>query len=170
MTDYPHVPAAFINAIADEGTKAEAIEYLQKQWNETCALRGRLLKRLVAGDRPRAMLAWAVDMFGQLARLRNERLRRFVEEAIELAHADGMSRQDFDAIADRVYSRKIGSVPQEIGQALVCLETYAESIDLCASDLADDEFDRIRKIPREEWERRQNAKAEVGIAMPIGAV
>jgi hypothetical protein len=39
MTDYPHVPAAFINAIAEEGTKAEAVEYLQEQWNEICALR-----------------------------------------------------------------------------------------------------------------------------------
>lgn len=39
---YPHVPAAFINAIAEEGTKDEAIEYLQKQWNETCALRAAL--------------------------------------------------------------------------------------------------------------------------------
>lgn len=44
MTDYPHVPAAFINAIAEEGTKAEAIEYLQKQWNENCALREQLRK------------------------------------------------------------------------------------------------------------------------------
>ncbi len=41
---YPHVPAAFINAIAEEGTKAEAIEYLQRQWNETCALRAALEK------------------------------------------------------------------------------------------------------------------------------
>jgi hypothetical protein len=41
---YPHVPAAFINAIAEEGTKAEAIEYLQKQWNETCALRAELTR------------------------------------------------------------------------------------------------------------------------------
>jgi hypothetical protein len=42
MTDHPHVPAAFINAIAEEGTKAEAITWLQKQWNETCALRKAL--------------------------------------------------------------------------------------------------------------------------------
>ena len=40
--DYPHVQAAFINAIAEEGTKAEAIEWLQKQWNETCALQKAL--------------------------------------------------------------------------------------------------------------------------------
>ena len=39
---FPHVPAAFINAIADSGTKAEAIEWLEKQWTETCALRAVL--------------------------------------------------------------------------------------------------------------------------------
>jgi hypothetical protein len=42
VTDAPHVPAAFINAIAEEGTKAEAIQWLQKQWNENCALRDEL--------------------------------------------------------------------------------------------------------------------------------
>lgn len=40
--DYPHVRAAFINAISEEGTKAEAIAYLQKQWNECCALRAEI--------------------------------------------------------------------------------------------------------------------------------
>ena len=39
MTDYPHVQAAHINAIAEEGTKADAIEYLQKCWNEKCYLK-----------------------------------------------------------------------------------------------------------------------------------
>ena len=34
-----HHPAAFINAIAEEGTKAEAVEWLQRQWNENCELR-----------------------------------------------------------------------------------------------------------------------------------
>lgn len=29
-------PAAFINAIAEEGTKAEAIKYLQETWDERC--------------------------------------------------------------------------------------------------------------------------------------
>lgn len=39
MTNYPNVRAAFINAIAEEGTKEEAVQYLQKQWNECVALR-----------------------------------------------------------------------------------------------------------------------------------
>lgn len=33
-----HTPAAFINAIADEGTKDEAVRYLQQTWNEQCEL------------------------------------------------------------------------------------------------------------------------------------
>lgn len=40
--DAPHSPAAFINAIAEDGTKAEAIEWLQKTWDELCEAR-RLL-------------------------------------------------------------------------------------------------------------------------------
>lgn len=38
----PHVSAAFINAIAEEGTKTEAVEWLQKTWNENCALRAEI--------------------------------------------------------------------------------------------------------------------------------
>ena len=44
MTEYPHVPAAFINSIREEGTKDEALDWLQKQWNETCYLRAALVE------------------------------------------------------------------------------------------------------------------------------
>lgn len=47
---YPHQPAAFINAIAEEGTKAEAVKFLQEQWNECCALRTAL--REIVGIEP----------------------------------------------------------------------------------------------------------------------
>lgn len=32
-------PAAFINVIAEDGTKAEAVEWLQKTWNELCDIK-----------------------------------------------------------------------------------------------------------------------------------
>ena len=34
MAYTPKYPAAFINTIADEGTKAEAIEWLQRTWDD----------------------------------------------------------------------------------------------------------------------------------------
>jgi hypothetical protein len=37
--EFPCEPAAFINAIADEGTKEEAIRWLQKIWDELCYVR-----------------------------------------------------------------------------------------------------------------------------------
>lgn len=45
MKKYPHVPAAFINALAEEGSREEILGYLQEQWNESCALREEV-KRL----------------------------------------------------------------------------------------------------------------------------
>jgi hypothetical protein len=41
-------------------------------------------------SRPRDFLAWAVDTFGPIAAADMERTRRFVEEALELAHAMGL--------------------------------------------------------------------------------
>jgi len=51
---YPHVQAAFINAIREEGTKAEACDTLQALWNERCAQAAeltRLRARVAAADK-----------------------------------------------------------------------------------------------------------------------
>ena len=49
MKGFPHVPASFINALREEGTKAEACDFLQKTWNELCAVKAALVKPLVWG-------------------------------------------------------------------------------------------------------------------------
>lgn len=52
-------PAAFINAIAEEGTKQEAVQYLQETWDELMTLQNSLrrlnfserqIKNLTKGD------------------------------------------------------------------------------------------------------------------------
>ncbi|MFZ5692433.1 MAG: hypothetical protein ACOY5F_14385 [Pseudomonadota bacterium] len=116
--------------------------------------------------RPRNFLAWAVQMFGSVAMLRFERLMRFVEEAIELAHAEGMSSGALESIVNRVYTRPAGETLREIGQAQACLETFAENIGASSAALAEAEWQRVQRIPAEEWQRRHKAKQEIGIAMP----
>lgn len=118
------------------------------------------------GSRPRDFLSWAIEMFGPVAKLRSERLLRFVEEAIELAHAEGMEREVFNRVADRVYSRPAGDTPKEIGQAQACLETFAENIGLSSAAEAQREWERVQSIPQEEWTRRHSAKQALGIALP----
>ena len=56
----PHVRAAFINAIADEGTKDEAIRWLQKTWNELCQAESELRK--LRSDMERAQHNHAADL------------------------------------------------------------------------------------------------------------
>lgn len=95
-------------------------------------------------SRPRDFLGWAVEMFGQVALDRDERMDRFLEEAIELAHADGVGLIHLHRIIKRVYGRPAGDVAREIGQAQACLETLAESIGLSSDAEATKEFERVK--------------------------
>lgn len=111
-----------------------------------------------------AMLAWSIETFGPGASDREERLTRFLEEAIELAHADDLPKIVIAHLVERVYTRRRGPVRLEIGQALLTLEAYAASIGVTAETEAAREFARIQAIPKEEWARRHRAKAAAGIA------
>jgi hypothetical protein len=42
MTKYPHIQAAFINVIREGGNHTEACDALQKQWDESCAMRAEI--------------------------------------------------------------------------------------------------------------------------------
>jgi hypothetical protein len=114
--------------------------------------------------RPKAFLQWAVDTFGPVATHKDERLARFVEEALELAQAGGMSLETLDRILWRVYRRAPGEVAKEIGQAQATLECLAENLGLSADAEAEREFARVKGIPQDEWTRRHEAKVALQIA------
>lgn len=114
--------------------------------------------------RPSEFLAWAADMFGPIALDRRERMARFLEEAIELAQADGMMPDIIEKIVQRVYSRPPGPINKEVGQVQATLELYAQVMGISANAEAAREFNRVQMIPRDEWERRHAAKVALGIA------
>jgi regulator of replication initiation timing len=75
IIDPTYVTAAFINALSEEGTKEEAMHYLQKYWSENCALLDRnsdLTKRNYALVKENDLLRREND------RLRNKLLLRSV--------------------------------------------------------------------------------------------
>jgi hypothetical protein len=114
--------------------------------------------------RPKAFLAWAIRTFGPVAANRDERAARFIEEALELAHAEGLELHVIDRIMWRVYGKPKGNVAREIGQAMACLEVLAENIGISAEAEAQKEFARVQSIPQEEWTRRHEAKVKLNIA------
>lgn len=115
-------------------------------------------------DRPRDFLAWGEATFGKIALDRQERITRFLEEAIELAQAENLPKEMIERILARVYSRAKGNIGREIGQAQATLEIYAESIGMSANDEADREFARVQSIPKEVWKERHAAKVALRIA------
>lgn len=71
---------------------------------------------------------WITACFGQtVAQNMPERAHRFLEEALELAQATGMSREDATTLTNYVFSRTKGDIGQEIGDTMVCLAGLAHA-------------------------------------------
>ena len=113
------------------------------------------------------MLKWASDTFGRVALDTNERALRFLEEAIELAQACGVSVEEALTVATRVYARQAGNYYKELGQSAMTLAVLAEWLGIDVDDALLCEWRRIQTIPHEEWARRHSEKVEAGIATPM---
>ena len=113
--------------------------------------------------------SWVESTFGSQALARNERGRRFAEEAIELAQAAGVSREQLIALVTYVYGREPGDLYQENGEASGsrCLALRMPSgcrrIAPSVTRLA-----RIEAFPAEHFRARQKRiKADAGLSMRL---
>lgn len=111
-------------------------------------------------QRPRAFLAWAVQTYGPLELDRHERVLQFLEETLEVVHAEGTDRNAVDLLTTKVWRKPPfrDELPREIGQAMALLEMYAESIGVSADREASKEFERIQGVPNEELLQRNAVK------------
>lgn len=81
---------------------------------------------------------------------RAERTHRFLEEALELAQANGCSRTDALALVDYVFCRPQGDPVQEVGGVMVTLASLCSATGLNMNQSGDLElarnWDRIDEI------------------------
>lgn|SRR5581483_1887161 len=77
---------------------------------------------------------------------RLERTHRFLEEALELAQANGCSQEDAHMIANYVYSRPVGRPEHEVGGVMVTLAG------LCSASRIDMSREADREL-EQNWER-----------------
>lgn len=141
-----------------------------QDWRSAWQALGRIDKRLkdteTRNARQAEILQWANTTFGAAtADNTGERIRRFAEEAAELAQAVGLDKRALLHIVDHVYAKPTGNVAQEIGQVGVSLLGLAEHLNLKADDEEREEFKRITSLPSEHWQARQNAKADKGLGL-----
>lgn len=117
-------------------------------------------------ERQRQVIAWARRSFGDaVADNRIERVLRVLEEALELAQAEGLQLGAARHLASLVFSRLPGKSMQEVGGVSVTLLAYCEIAELSADQCERAEIDRILAKPLEHFRRRQNEKAALGVAM-----
>jgi NTP pyrophosphatase (non-canonical NTP hydrolase) len=93
-----------------------------------------------------------------------ERTMRVLEEAVELAQANGIGRREIERLADYVYGRPKGKPGQEIAGVGVTLLALAECLGLDLVDEIDSEIERIHHLPPDHFRKRQQEKADAGIA------
>jgi uncharacterized protein YfiM (DUF2279 family) len=110
------------------------------------------------------VLKWATDTFGAVAMNRNERAARILEEALELAQAEGVTQETADRLVARVYGRPAGEPKGEYQGLCMTVQAYAELTDDPFYEAAAREYVRVVSRPREEWRARHDAKAAAGVA------
>ncbi len=73
---------------------------------------------------------------------RSERNHRFLEEALELAQANGCSHGDAIALVNYVFGRQAGEADQEVGGVMVTLASLCSAIGVDMAKAGDRELAR----------------------------
>lgn len=94
-----------------------------------------------------------------------ERNSRFLEEALEVVQANGMTEEEARKILAYVYDRPSGSIRQEVGGAVITLAALCHargiSMEECATLELEDCWARIQEI-----RTKQIAKRDKGVSGP----
>lgn len=110
------------------------------------------------------VLTWAVDSFGAIAKNRDERAARLVEEAMEVAQAENVPLEVIHRIADRIYSRPVGDLGQEIGGLGITILALCENSGIDFTEQTNREFERVLSKPRDWWQKKHAEKVAAGTA------
>lgn len=115
-------------------------------------------------DRQRQATQWAERCFGRaVVADRRERVTRILEEAIELAQAEGLDADTVARLTTRVFAKPAGEPRQELGGLGVCVLVYAEAVGLSADAIEAEEVAAILAHDPGYFRQRQNAKAAQGL-------
>ncbi len=88
--------------------------------------------------------SWMRGVFGDASHDdQRERTLRFLEEAIELAQAVGLTESDVGVVTDYVYNRPVGQPAQEVGGVMITLAALCEKTQINLEAAAITEFHRI---------------------------
>lgn len=116
-------------------------------------------------SRQAAMFGWAKNAFGEASSTPKERARRVLEEALELAQAEGVHAAEAQKLLEYTYGRPQGEPAQELGGVMLTTLLYAEARELSRHAVETAEVNRVLQIPIEAMRARHKLKAQAGVAI-----
>jgi hypothetical protein len=111
----------------------------------------------------RVAFAWAYQTYGEVVRIGRYQAFRFIEECLELVQAMGLTREDVMRVVDYVFSRPVGDVRVEIGDARLCLDILSETQGLDSEQMYDDCLLRVMALDPEKTRAKDKMKIEKGL-------
>ena len=113
------------------------------------------------------VVAWVESRLGtKILMDRKERAARLLEEALELAQAEGVPEILATNLARRVYDRPVGEPRQEAAGVGVCYLAYCHATDLAPLDVVAEEMTRVEGVDPAVTRARHDFKAAAGLALP----
>jgi hypothetical protein len=115
----------------------------------------------------RIATSWALRSFGE-SHVTNipERSLRTVEEAIELCQALKVPKETVLACVENVYSKEPGDPVQELGGVLMTASIMCEVMGLEPDIVTEVELQRVLGKPPSHYAARNQAKLDLGLAVP----
>ena len=109
------------------------------------------------------MRKWVTETFGlQCFESLQERASRVTEEAIELAQVCEVPQEYVQKILERVYSRDVGEIHQEIGGVATTLLALTENIGEDLEVLIEQEISRIEAGGKTKFKKKHLEKLAAG--------
>ena len=108
---------------------------------------------------------WVTERLGRACLLnRYERALRVLEEATELAQAEGVYQDDARRVVDYVFNRPVGEPKLEAAGTAVALLAWAEAADNNLRSLIETELHRLTDITAAQVQAKHAIKVDARVA------
>lgn len=123
------------------------------------------LRVMKFGKAEERMAEWIRSRIGNYSMATRERAMRVLEEAVELAQAEGIGQETVIRQVDHVYARPAGEPRQEAAGAAVCLLGWCAAANERLIAIALAEMERIEKKPLDKIRGSLARKAADGLLL-----
>lgn len=106
---------------------------------------------------------WVCTRIGPKHMRPRERAMRLLEEAIELAQAEGITAEQVSRQVEHVFGRPAGEPRQEAAAVAVCLYGWCAATSVTLDEIATEEVERIEARPIEEIRGSLARKEDAGL-------